>query len=102
MSCSSRVRRVRSARLSARSPRSRVPRKVIGIAGGPEKCKRLVERYGFDVAIDYRGKSVDQLTAELAAAAPEGVNVIFEYVGGDILDAGLNALAMRARSGCAA
>jgi len=40
--------------------------KVIGIAGGPEKCKRLVERYGFDVAIDYRGKSLDQLSAEIA------------------------------------
>jgi NADPH-dependent curcumin reductase CurA len=73
--------------------------KVIGIAGGPEKCKRLVERYGFDVAIDYRGKSVDQLSAEIAAAAPNGVNVIFENVGGDILDAGLNNLAMHARIG---
>ena len=73
--------------------------KVIGIAGGPEKCKRLVERYGFDVAIDYRGKSVDQLSAEIAAAAPDGVNVIFENVGGDILDAGLNNLAMYARIG---
>ncbi len=73
--------------------------KVIGIAGGPEKCARLIERYGFDVAIDYRGKSVDQLSAEIAAAAPDGVNVIFENVGGDILDAGLNNLAMRARIG---
>ena len=73
--------------------------KVIGIAGGPEKCKRLVERYGFDVAIDYRGKNVDQLSAEIAAAAPDGVNVIFENVGGDILDAGLNNLAMYARIG---
>jgi NADPH-dependent curcumin reductase CurA len=73
--------------------------KVIGIAGGPEKCARLVERYGFDVAIDYRGKDVDQLSAEIAAAAPNGVNVIFENVGGDILDAGLNNLAMYARIG---
>jgi NADPH-dependent curcumin reductase CurA len=73
--------------------------KVIGIAGGPEKCARLVERFGFDAAIDYRGKSVDQLSAEIAAAAPDGVNVIFENVGGDILDAGLNNLAMYARIG---
>jgi NADPH-dependent curcumin reductase CurA len=58
--------------------------KVIGIAGGPEKCARLVERYGFDVAIDYRGKDVDQLSAEIAAAAPNGVNVIFENVGGEL------------------
>jgi hypothetical protein len=73
--------------------------KVIGIAGGPEKRARLVERYGFDVAIDYRGKSVDQLTAEIASHAPDGVNAIFENVGGDILDAGLNNLAMGARIG---
>lgn len=73
--------------------------KVIGIAGGPEKCRRLTDRYGFDTAIDYRGKSVDQLSAEIAAAAPQGVNIIFENVGGDILDAGLNNLAMYARIG---
>jgi NADPH-dependent curcumin reductase CurA len=73
--------------------------KVIGIAGGPEKCARLTERYGFDAAIDYRGKSVDALTAAIAAQAPGGVNIIFENVGGDILDAGLNNLAMHARIG---
>jgi len=72
---------------------------VIGIAGGAEKCARLTQRYGFDVAIDYRGKSRDQLSAEIAAAAPGGINVIFENVGGDILDAGLNNLAMNARIG---
>lgn len=73
--------------------------KVIGIAGGTEKCARLTERYGFDVAIDYRGKSVHQLSAEIGMHAPGGVNVIFENVGGDILDAGLNNLAMGARIG---
>ena len=73
--------------------------KVIGIAGGPEKCARLIERYRYDAAIDYRGKSVDQLSAEIAALAPNGVNCIFENVGGDILDAGLNNLAMGARIG---
>ncbi|WP_295528472.1 NADP-dependent oxidoreductase [Novosphingobium sp. Chol11] len=73
--------------------------KVIGIAGGPEKCARLIERYKFDAAIDYRGKSLDDLTAAIAAEAPDGVNVIFENVGGDILDAGLNNLAMYARIG---
>lgn len=73
--------------------------KVIGIAGGPDKCARLVQRYGFDAAIDYRGKSVDQLSAEIAAHAPSGVNAIFENVGSDILDAGLNNLAMGARIG---
>ncbi len=73
--------------------------RAIGIAGGVEKCARLVERYGFDAAIDYRGKSVEQLTAEIAAAAPGGVDVIFENVGGDILDAGLMNLKHGARIG---
>jgi NADPH-dependent curcumin reductase CurA len=73
--------------------------KTIGIAGGAEKCRRLTERYGFDVAIDYRGKDEAALTAEIAAAAPNGVDVIFENVGGIILDAGLANLAMNARVG---
>ncbi|MFN5242892.1 MAG: NADP-dependent oxidoreductase [Novosphingobium sp.] len=73
--------------------------KTIGIAGGAEKCRRLTERYGFDVAIDYRGKDEAALTAEIAAAAPNGVDVIFETVGGIILDAGLANLAMNARVG---
>ncbi len=73
--------------------------KVIGIAGSPEKCARLVNRYGFDAAIDYRGKSVDQLSAEMQKEAPNGVNIVFENVGGDILDAGLNNLTMGARVG---
>jgi NADPH-dependent curcumin reductase CurA len=61
----------------------------IGIAGGPEKCRRLVERYGFDAAIDYRGKDVDALAAEIRQAARDGVDVVFENVGGVCLDAAL-------------
>ena len=71
--------------------------RTIGIAGGPVKCRRLLEDYHFDVAIDYRGKSRDELCAAIAAAAPAGINVIFENVGGDILDAALLNLAQRAR-----
>jgi NADPH-dependent curcumin reductase CurA len=71
--------------------------RTIGIAGGPDKCRRLTDDYGFDVAIDYRGKSMDQLAAEIGAAAPGGVNMIFENVGGDVLDAGLMNLANGAR-----
>ena len=71
--------------------------RAIGIAGGAAKCARLTEHYGFDAAIDYRGKSVDALAADIRAAAPGGVNVIFENVGGDVLDAGLLCLAPRAR-----
>jgi NADPH-dependent curcumin reductase CurA len=71
--------------------------RTIGIAGGAEKCRRLTQDYGYDVAIDYRGKSLEQLTAEIAASAPGGVNMIFENVGGDVLDAGLMNLADEAR-----
>jgi NADPH-dependent curcumin reductase CurA len=71
--------------------------RTIGIAGGAEKCRRLIEDYGFDVAIDYRGKTVAQLSADIKAAAPNGVNMIFENVGGDVLDAGLMNLADEAR-----
>lgn len=71
--------------------------RTIGIAGGADKCRRLTQDYGFDVAIDYRGKSVEQLAAAVKGAAPGGVNMIFENVGGDVLDAGLMNLAHAAR-----
>lgn len=71
--------------------------RVIGIAGGDAKCRRLIEDYGFDVAIDYKGKSVDQLAAEIRAAAPNGADVVFENVGGDVMDAELLNLAKHAR-----
>lgn len=73
--------------------------RVIGIAGGEAKCARLLERYQFDAAIDYRGKNEPALTAAIAAAAPDGVDVIFENVGGTILDAGLMNLSLHARIG---
>lgn len=71
--------------------------RTIGIAGGAAKCRRLLERYGYDVAIDYRGKSVSALAAEIAAAAPNGADIVFENVGGDVLDAELLNLATHAR-----
>lgn len=73
--------------------------RTVGIAGGPEKCTRLTERYGYDVAIDYRGKDQPALEKAIAEAAPEGVDVIFENVGGIILDAGLANIAMKGRVG---
>jgi len=73
--------------------------KVIGIAGGPEKCARLIARYGFDAAIDYHGKDVGALADAIRAEAPDGVDIIFENVGGDILDAGLMNLRHGARIG---
>jgi len=71
--------------------------RTIGIAGGAQKCRRLIEDYGYDVAIDYRGKSVSELSAAIAQAAPKGVDLIFENVGGVVLDAGLMNLALHAR-----
>ena len=71
--------------------------RAVGIAGGSVKCKRLVEEYGFDAAIDYRGKSVEELDTAIKEAAPNGVDIIFENVGGDILDAGILNLNEHAR-----
>jgi len=71
--------------------------RAIGIAGGPVKCKRLIEEYGFDAAIDYRGKDVAALEAAIKEAAPNGVDIIFENVGGDILDAGIMTVNEHAR-----
>ncbi|GAA4042600.1 NADP-dependent oxidoreductase [Parerythrobacter jejuensis] len=73
--------------------------RAIGIAGGPEKCAKLTERYGFDAAIDYRGKDEEALRQAIAEAAPDGVDVIFENVGGIILDAGLMNVNLYARVG---
>ena len=68
--------------------------RVIGIAGGPEKCRTLTEEFGFDAAIDYRAGSVRQAVRE---HAPRGVDVYFDNVGGEILDDVLACLARGAR-----
>ncbi|CAJ1503857.1 NADP-dependent oxidoreductase [[Mycobacterium] holstebronense] len=58
--------------------------RVVGIAGGPEKCALLTDQLGFDAAVDYRA---DDWARQLAAATPNGIDVDFENVGGDIMDA---------------
>jgi NADPH-dependent curcumin reductase CurA len=68
--------------------------RVVGIAGGPRKVSYLLERLGFDAAIDYKNEDVN---ARLRELAPDGVNVFFDNVGGPILDAVLDNIAMRAR-----
>jgi len=68
--------------------------RVIGIAGGPEKCRWLTERGGFDAAIDYRNERVARRLRELA---PDGVSLCFDNVGGETLDAMLLNLALHAR-----
>jgi NADPH-dependent curcumin reductase CurA len=68
--------------------------KVVGIAGGPEKCVEVVENYGFDQCLDYRE---EHLNKRIREACPKGVDLYFDNVGGDILDAVLSNLAMNAR-----
>jgi NADPH-dependent curcumin reductase CurA len=68
--------------------------RAIGIAGGPEKCGWLVDELGFDAAVDYKAGDV---RAQLREHAPDRVDVFFDNVGGEILDAVLLRLARGAR-----
>ena len=67
---------------------------VVGIAGGPEKCRYVTEELGFDACIDHRA---DDLPGHLAAACPQGIDVYFENVGGAVFDAVLPLLNTKAR-----
>ena len=66
--------------------------KVVGIAGGPDKCRFLVDELGCDAAIDYRNEDVG---ARLRAECPSGIDLYFDNVGGEILNTCLAHLAMR-------
>lgn len=68
--------------------------RVVGIAGGADKCRFLVEELGFDAAIDYKN---EDLHAALKRECPKGVDVYFDNVGGEILDAVLTRIAVGAR-----
>ena len=68
--------------------------RVVGIAGGADKCRYLVDVLGFDAAIDYKTENVAEA---LKTHCPNGINVFFDNVGGDILDAALTRLARGAR-----
>jgi len=72
--------------------------KVVGIAGGPQKCAMLTERFGFDAAIDY--KVEEPLRKAIRAAVPGGVDIYFDNVGGDILEAALSNMAQNGRIVC--
>jgi NADPH-dependent curcumin reductase CurA len=68
--------------------------RVVGIAGGSEKCAWITDELGFDVAVDYKEP---KFAGQLAEACPTGIDVYFDNVGGETLDAALSLLALRGR-----
>ena len=68
--------------------------RVVGITGGPAKCRHIVEELGFDAAVDYRAADWRE---QLIAATPGGVDVNFENVGGDIMDAVIHRMNLHSR-----
>jgi NADPH-dependent curcumin reductase CurA len=71
--------------------------RVVGIAGGPDKCHWLTSELGFDAAVDYKEGG---LFKALKAAAPNGIDVYFDNVGGDILEACLPQMTNHGRIAC--
>jgi NADPH-dependent curcumin reductase CurA len=71
--------------------------RVVGIAGGAAKCDWLVSELGFDAAVDYKAGPIH---ATLKAAAPSGIDVYFDNVGGDVLEACLALMNNRGRIAC--
>ncbi|MEW1658763.1 NADP-dependent oxidoreductase [Streptomyces sp. NPDC093707] len=69
--------------------------RVIGSAGSDEKVRLLTEEYGFDAAFNYKNGDV---TGQLKAAAPDGIDVYFDNVGGDHLEAAISALNVHGRA----
>ena len=68
--------------------------RVVGIAGGPEKCAWIVDELGFDAAVDYKA---DDWREQLKAATPDGIDLDFENVGGEIMEAVFARLNVGAR-----
>ena len=68
--------------------------RAVGIAGGPDKCRYVVEELGFDECVDYKAGNLSQ---DLKKAAPDGIDIYFENVGGQILDTVLTRLNAFAR-----
>jgi NADPH-dependent curcumin reductase len=68
--------------------------RAVGIAGGPVKCRALLDEFGFDAAVDHRSPD---FVASLEAAVPDGVDVYFENVGGPVADAVFRLLNTYAR-----
>ena len=68
--------------------------RIVGIAGGPEKCRYVVDELGFDACIDHHA---DDFSKQLQAACPKGIDIYFESVGGAVFDAVLPLLNTKAR-----
>ena len=68
--------------------------RVVGVAGGAEKCRYVVEELGFDACIDHRAPDFAE---QLAAACPQGIDIYYENVGGAVFDAVLPLLNAKAR-----
>ena len=71
--------------------------RVIGIAGGAEKCAMAVETFGFDACIDHRGKEARDIRGELKELCPDGIDIYFENVGGPSLGAVLPMMNLHGR-----
>jgi NADPH-dependent curcumin reductase CurA len=71
--------------------------RVVGTAGGPDKCRWLTEELGFDAAIDYKSPDVRRA---IKAACPNGIDVYFDNTGGEVLQAALYMMNMRGRIVC--
>jgi NADPH-dependent curcumin reductase CurA len=71
--------------------------RVVGIAGGPEKCRWVEDELGFDACIDYKN---ERLSRALREHCPKGVDLYFDNVGGDILQAALFAMSLNGRISC--
>jgi NADPH-dependent curcumin reductase CurA len=63
--------------------------RVVGVAGGPTKCRAVIEEFGFDACVDYKA---GRLETDLAAATPDGIDGYFDNVGGAVLDAVLQRM----------
>lgn len=71
--------------------------RVVGIAGGDEKCRWLTEELGYDVAVNYKSGPVAE---RLKAACPDGIDVYFDNVGGEIFEAALSKMNLMGRIAC--
>jgi hypothetical protein len=76
--------------------------RVVGVAGGPDKCAYLTRELGFDEAVDYKAPDAQGggLRRALRAACPDGIDVYFDNVGGDILEACLFNMSLHGRIAC--